>query len=206
MKLLLTSFWTSPDQDKELIKLVGKELKDIKVAYIENACDIYNDEAPLIEGRKVLKDKGFDFEVVDFRKYKDRREELREKLESKDVYWFTGGNGFYLRSLMKDTGADEIIIDQVKKGKLYVGASGGAVIAGPTMKHFDNQDDPKEAREIIWEGLGLTDIVPVPHVDNPDFGKGCREAGELCAKDGYKTVEYTDTQALLIEGDQHRII
>ncbi len=206
MKLLLTSFWTSPAQDQELIKLVGKEQKDIKVAYIENAFDIYDDEASLIKGRKILNEKGFDFEVVDLRKFRDDHEGLKTTLESKDVYWFTGGNGFYLRSLMRDTGADEIIIDEVKKGKVYAGASGGAVIAGPTMKHFDNQDDPKEAREIIWEGLGLTDIVPVPHVDNPDFGKGCREAGELCAKDGYKTIEYTDTQALLIDGDTHKII
>lgn len=206
MKLLLTSFWTSPEQDKELDKLVGKERKDIKVAYIENAFDIYNDQASLIEGRKILKDKGYDFEVVDLRKYVDKKEELKHVLESKDLYWFCGGNPFYLRWLMKETGADKVIVDEVKKGKVYTGASAGGVISGPTLKHFDNQDDPNAAKEILWEGLHLTDTVVVPHVDNKDFGKGCREAGELCAKDGFKTVEITDSQALLIDGDLQKVI
>lgn len=207
MKLVLTSFWTNEEQDKELVKLAGKtKTQDVKVAYIENAFDIYNDEASLIEGRKILKEKGYDFEVVDLRKFLNDKDKLKEILESKDVYWFCGGNAFYLRSLMKDTGADEIIINEVKKGKVYAGASGGAVIAGPTMKHFDNQDDPNEAREIIWEGLGLTDIVPVPHSDNPDFGKGCVEAGELCAKDGFKTIVYNDAGALIIDGETYKVI
>jgi hypothetical protein len=60
MKLLLTSFWTSREQDRILAKVVGKAPKDISVAYIENAYDVYNDEASLIEGRKTLKNKGFD--------------------------------------------------------------------------------------------------------------------------------------------------
>jgi len=32
-----------------------------------------------------------------------------------------------------------------------------------------------------WRGLGLTPIVVVPHVDNPDFGECCRQAG-ICAQ------------------------
>ena len=50
MKLLLTSFTPSAEHDKELEKLVGKPLPDIKMAYIENAYDVYNDESSLIEG------------------------------------------------------------------------------------------------------------------------------------------------------------
>src|ERR687891_2670629 len=101
MKLLLCSFWTSTEQDRELSKLVGKEPQHTKVAYIENAYDVYPDEKSLIEGRNTLRDKGFDFEVVDLRNYKDKYDELRKKLESKDVFWLTGGNPFYLRWLMK---------------------------------------------------------------------------------------------------------
>lgn len=206
MKLLLTSFWTSPEQDLELNKLTGKEPRDTKVAYIENAYDVYNDEASLIEGRKILKDKGYDFEVVDLRKYTHDKEGLKKKLEEKDVYWFTGGNGFYLRSLMKETDADTVIVQQVKNGKVYTGASAGAVVAGPTMKYFDNQDDPHEAKEIIWDGLKLTGIVLVPHTDNAEFGAGCREAGEKLKAEGYKTQWITDSQAFLINGDEQKVI
>lgn len=118
MKLLLTSFWTSPEQDVELINLVGKALKDIKVAYIENAYDVYNDEASLVEVRQVLKDKGFDFELVDLRNFRNKRQELRQKLVSKDIFWFTGGNPYTLRWLMKASGADKAISELVGQGKV----------------------------------------------------------------------------------------
>jgi dipeptidase E len=206
MKLLLTSFWTSPEQDRELSKLVGKTAQDTKVAYIENAHDIYDDEDSLIEGRNVLKEKGFDFELVDLRNFKGKYEELRKKLESKDVFLLTGGNPFYLRWLMKEVGADEIIIDLVGKGKVYVGASAAGVVAGPTLKYFDNQDDPNAAKEIIWEGLGLTQTVVVPHIDNEQFGAGCREAGERLKEEGFTIQPIKDDEAFLIDGDHQAVI
>ncbi|MBK8024178.1 MAG: hypothetical protein IPK19_22775 [Chloroflexi bacterium] len=87
MKLLLTSFWTSPAQDRELLALVGKPADAIHVAYIENAYDVYDDEASLIEGREIIRDKGFDVEVVDLREWRNYPDGLRKKLESKDVFW-----------------------------------------------------------------------------------------------------------------------
>jgi len=176
------------------------------MAYIENAYDVYNDEASLIEGRQILKDKGYNFELVDLRNWAKDAKELQDILASKDVFLLTGGNPFYLRWLMKETGADNMIIDLVKQGKVYVGASAAAVVAGPTLRHFDNQDDPNAAREIIWEGLNLTPIVLVPHVDNADFGAGCREAGEMCQQDGFPTQWITDAQAFLINGDDKRVV
>jgi dipeptidase E len=206
MKLLLTSFTPSAEHDQALTQLVGKPLQDIKMAYIENAYDVYNDEASLIEGRQILKEKGYNFELVDLRKWTKNNTGLQETLASKDVFVLTGGNPFYLRWLMKATGADDMIIELVKQGKVYVGASASAVVAGPTLRHFDNQDDPNAAKEIIWEGLNLTPIVVVPHVDNADFGAGCREAGELCKQDGYPTQWITDAQAFLINGNEQRVL
>ena len=102
MKLLLTSFTPSTEHDHELVKLVGKPLSDIKMAYIENAYDGYNDEASLIEGRQILKDKGYNFELVDLRNWTKDRAGLQANLASKDVFLLTGGNPFYLRWLMKE--------------------------------------------------------------------------------------------------------
>lgn len=60
---------------------------------------------------------------------------------------FTGGNPYYLRWLLKVTGADEMITALVKQGKVYAGASAGGVLAGPTLRFFDNQDDPNEGKD-----------------------------------------------------------
>ena len=131
---------------------------------------------------------------------------MREKLASKDLFLLAGGNPFYLRWLMNVSGADEIITELVGQGRVYVAASAAAVVAGPTLRHFENQDDPNEAGEVIWEGLHLTGTVVVPHVDNAEFGEGCREAGEKLKAEGYPTQFITDAQAFLIDGDTSRVI
>ena len=117
-----------------------------------------------------------------------------------------GGNPYYLRALMRITGADEIITDCVRNGAVYAGASAAAVVAGPTLRHFDELDDPAEAETLIWEGLGLTQIVIAPHVDNPDFGEGCRKAGDLCEQEGFTVVRVKDAQALVIDGNEQRMV
>jgi hypothetical protein len=48
--------------------------------------------------------------------------------------------------------------------------------------------------------------VIVPHIDNADFGAGCREAGELLKAEGYATVWLTDAQGLVIYGATQRVI
>ena len=63
-----------------------------------------------------------------------------------------------------------------------------------------------EFTAFVREGLGLTDIVIAPHVDNPDFGEGCRKAGDLCERDGYSVVRLTDAQAVVIDGGDQRVV
>jgi peptidase E len=89
---------------------------------------------------------------------------------------------------------------------VYAGASAAAVVAGPSLRHFDELDDPAEAETLIWEGLGLTQIVIAPHVDNPEFGEGCRKAGDLSECDGFTVVRLKDAQALVIDGADQRIV
>ena len=63
MKLLLSSFGPSPTHDAAFVGLVGKPLGEIRVAYIENAYDVYDDQASLDEGRESLRRDPFPFRV-----------------------------------------------------------------------------------------------------------------------------------------------
>jgi dipeptidase E len=206
MKLLLSSFGPSPTHDAALADLVGKPLGEIRVGYIENAHDPYDDEASLVEGRDDLRRAGYVFDLVDLRAWRDDRAGLQALLGTFNAFLLAGGNPFYLRSLMHATGADDVITARVREGAVYAGASAAAVVAGPTLRHFDELDDPAEAETLIWEGLGLTEIVIAPHVDNPDFGEGCRKSGDLCERDGFTVQRLTDAQALVIDGETRRLV
>ena len=206
MRLLLSSLGPSPAHDAALVELVGRPLDEVRVGYIENAYDVYDDPASLEEGRDELRRSGYDLDLVDLRDWRGDRDGLAGLLGSFDVFLLTGGNPYYLRSLMHVTGADGILTERVRQGAVYAGASAAAVVAGPTLRHFDELDDPGEAEVLIWEGLGLTELVIAPHVDNADFGEGCRRAADLCEADGLPVRRLTDAQALSIDGPRTKLV
>jgi dipeptidase E len=208
MKLFLSSLAISDSQSVELAKLVGKDPKDIKLALIENAADTYAEgkRAWVNENRAAIQSHNFDVEIIDLRKYKGKSPELKDRLVAKDVVWLGGGNTYYLRWLLKDTGVDKLLAGLVQQGIVYGGGSAGVIVAGPTLKHFETADDPKDAPEALYNGLGFTDFVVVPHMNNPKFAAVIQDINDKLKADGYKTVPLGDTQALVIDGDGQRII
>lgn len=208
MKLLLTSLAISAPQAAELAKLVGKEPKDIKLALIENAADTYAEgsRAWVDQNRASIQSHDFDVEIIDIKRYKGKLSELKDKLAIKDIIWFGGGNTYYLRWLLKDTGIDKLLAELVEQGKVYGGGSAGAIIAGPTLKHFETADDPKDAPEVIYDGLNFTDSVVVPHMDKAKFTAIIHGINDKLKADGYKTAPLGDNQALVVNGDERKVI
>lgn len=191
------------------MELTGKQNPhDITIGLIENAAYGEPGKKPwLYENRAAVQSHGFDVELVDLEDYRDKGGALKTKLEEKDVVWLGGGNTYYLRWVLMATGADDIIIELVKSGKLvYGGGSAGAIVAGPTIEFFDTADDPKTAPELILGGLSLTDFVIVPHYGNEKYGQILEDIEAKLKAAGYKTEAITDEQALVIDGDIKKII
>jgi dipeptidase E len=207
MKLFLASLAINDQQAIELAKLVGKEQKDIKLALIENAAD--GEEGPkewVAQNREMIQGHAFEVEIIDLNQYRGSADELKAKLAGKDVIWCGGGNTYYLRWLLKDVGADKVISELVQQGKVYGGGSAGAIVAGPTLKHFEAADDIDAAPELIMEGLRFTDSVVVPHMDNAKFAAIIHGINYKLKTDGYKTVPLGDMQTLIVDGDAQRVV
>lgn len=207
-KLFLYSLSLTGDHFAELEKLTGKKAGDIQFACIENATDIIDGAEHWLPGiRQSLIDRGYQVEPIDLRKWLNKKDALHEKLQSKDVLWLCGGHTYYLRWILKESCADNIIKELVATGKVFAGWSAGAIMAGPTTKYFHLMgDDPKDAPELIEEGLNLTATVIVPHMDNADFAEGAVKANEALLKAGYNTIPLNDNQAFIVCGEVERII
>lgn len=209
MKLFLYSFaFTLSDKQAEVLaNLIGKRPEDTSLAVIDNAADVVPDSSGWVrDTHKILEAKGFRIEAVNLKDWQDDKAGLREKLSGKDAIWVNAGNTYYLRWIMKQSGADEIIIELVKQGKVYAGWSAGAVVAGPTLEHFEHMEDTGEIPEVVTDGLGLTNAVVVPHMDNPDFAEAAKKVNQALTVSGYSTQPLTDSQALVIDGDSRRIV
>lgn len=207
-KLFLYSMNVNPQQCERLTKLVGKPAADISMAVIENATDVIEgDTSWQAEFRNMLSVNGYQLEQIDLRQWLDHKKELEKKLAAKDIIWLGGGHTYYLRWILKRSGADKIICKLVSKGTVYAGWSAGAVVAGPTTRFFNEMgDDPAQAPEKIDEGLLLTDMVVVPHRDHADFKIGAAKANMLLNKAGYSPVLLGDSEVLVVDGNQYSII
>ena len=206
MKLFLTSVALSPALRQPFRDLVGKSPADTRVALIENAADVYEGEPAWVrDNRESLEDAGLKVSRIDLKNLSDPHE-LESALEPCDVIWLGGGNTYYLRWLLKTNAADKVIRKLITSGKVYAGGSAGAIMAGPTLKHFETADDPRGAPVVYLDGLGLTDTVVVPHSDNVKYAAVIGAINEALLRDGFSTCPLRDDQALLLDGTTHRLL
>lgn len=206
-KLFLSSLTILPAHEDAFVELAGKPVQEIKFALIENAADVESgDKQWVIEFRESILEIGMDVEIINLNAFVDTDFDVKRYMDDFDVIWCGGGNTFYLRSLLERTGVDQVIQKHVKKGKIYGGASAGAIVAGPTLKYVEMCDDISKVQEPIVEGLGLTDVVVLPHLENPDFDKKIRAMQSLLEKDGYETISINDKQAVVINEKSTEII
>lgn len=187
--------------------LVGKNKpEDVRIALIENAADVYEEgnKGWVYESRNSIAAHGFQVDVVDLEEYRLGKQGLLRRLEDADVVWLGGGNTYYLRWILKETRADSIIAELVKRGKVYGGGSAGAIVAGPTIQFFEPADDPSNAPEIILDGLNLTQVVVVPHWANDKYGHVMGPIEQRLKDAGYATLHITDEEALVIDGSNQK--
>ena len=187
--------------------MVGKELKDISFALIENAADPYGENAGFVlENRATLQLLGMRLELIDLNQYQNKTNELKERLSNFDVIWFGGGNTYYLRWIMKVTGFDTIVKELLGTGIIYGGGSAGAVVTGNTLRHFDLVDDPKSSPEIMYLGLGLTDLVIIPHWGTEKIQEKLHEIQSLFTNDNIETIQISDNQAVIVNDERWTVL
>ena len=207
MKLFLSSTSIPDELITPFTDLVGKDLEDISFALIENAADPYGKDAGfVIETRTVLQSLGMQLELVDLSQCKNKSEELKEKLGAFDVVWFGGGNVYYLRWMMKETGFDTMARELLEKGVVYGGGSAGAIITGSTLKYFDQVDDTNASPELIYSGLDLIDLVIIPHWGTDKIQEKLSGIQSLYKNDNIDTVTITDNQAIIVAGEKWTVL
>lgn len=129
-------------------------------------------------------------------------EEIAKMMKQNDVVYVSGGNTFYLLQELRKHGLDDVLKEEINKGKLYIGESAGSIIMAPSIEYISLMDERQKAPELSsYQGFNEVSRYPVPHVHNTYLG----DAAQQILKKYEQTLDLcplTDEQALLITGEQ----
>lgn len=179
--------------------LVGKSVTFIPTANVPEEYKLYVDEA-----KKALEQLGI---IVDELEVSTASaEEIDRKLRGNDFIYVSGGNTFYLLQELRKTGADKIIMDEIAKGKLYVGESAGSLIMAPNIEFVKHMDDVEAAPELTsFDALHVVDFYPVPHHTNEPFAQATEDIinqyGEVL-----QLQPISNEQVIIVQGDVVKIL
>lgn len=131
---------------------------------------------------------------------------IEKKLQSNDFIYVIGGNTFYLLQELKKTGADKVLIQEICRGKLYIGESAGAIVVSPDIGYSATMDCAEKAPDLSnFTGLNVVDFYTVPHNKNWEMGKAATEIiNEYSDSLDLKII--SDKQVIFVEGDKVKIL
>lgn len=199
-KLFLSA---SFEEVASLLEGLEPDLKGKTVTFIPTASRVDRYVAHIASGKKALEQLGMTVDVLDIAEASAG--ETAEKLRKNDFIYVAGGNTFYLLQEMKKSGADQVIIEEVNGGKLYMGESAGAMVTSRNVAYVKAMDPIRKAPELTdLDALGLVDFYTVPHYLNAPFEKAAQSmvddyTGKL------KLVPISNSQAILVSGE-HAVV
>ncbi len=111
-----------------------------------------------------------------------------------DVIYISGGNTFGTLKRIRESGADKIILEYIRRGAMYIGGSAGAHIASYSIEHISKYDiDTYELTD--FSGLGLFDGILICHYTE------ARKADYIDLKEKHKfnIVTLRDQDSIMLE-------
>ncbi|MDO8471940.1 MAG: Type 1 glutamine amidotransferase-like domain-containing protein [bacterium] len=199
MKLFLSSLGVPKQYEKKLLQMIGKTPSDVRIAFITTAANPYPKKMQAFteKAKKLFDEWQATVTYVSLEDYRGRPEALEKILRQNDLIWLAGGNCYYLRYWMRESGFDQILPKLLADNVVVAGESAAAMVMGSTIKYAHDLQEPENGPEIIQDGLGVVDYNIVPHVDSPKHSKEMRKMADRLKHEGYKTLLLSDEEAII---------
>ena len=183
-----------------LSKSVSVPLKGKTVAFIPTA-SIHEEYMQYVEdGRMALDSLGLIVNEIEITQCSKNK--IKDVLYDCDCIYISGGNTFFLMQELRKTGTDKLIIEQIEKGKLYIGESAGTMILASNIEYAKDMDNHLEQTPGFtdFSGLGVIDFYPIVHYNSFPFEEATKK---VIQKNKYLSLKIiTNKQAITIIDDK----
>ena len=143
-------------------KFAGEEIKGKRITFIPTASLVEEVRFYVDDDRKAFEELGIIVEELEITTASP--DEISEILNRNDYIFVSGGNTFYLLQELRRKGADALITEQIRAGKLYIGTSAGSIILCPDIEFVKEMDYSHAAPELqSFTGLNIVDFYILPH-------------------------------------------
>lgn len=200
-KLFLTSNTITENLVQDFESLIGKSIRDLKVAFIPDAGYGFPPDKDIswIETERQELIDLYHWNITDV-VLKDAKTESLNILFKQDVIYVNGGLSGYLAKMMGQSGFDKLLPELLDKGIVYVGSSAGSMVMSEIQDASSWYIGEPEPAALDIPGLGYIDFQIYPHVkdeNREDIINNCKEELTYCLmKDG---------SAVMINGDDMRL-
>lgn len=202
MRLLLTSGGLRNQTIIDsLISLTGKELDEIKIAFIPTAMNTEpGDKSWFLKNLNQLKDLGVGYiDIVDISALK--KDVWLKRIKECNVLYVNGGRTTHLMECCNESGFTQEL-PGLLENMVYVGVSAGSYVTTPDIRF--NSDGVN----YVLDGFGLVDFGLQVHYKSPQFplAKSLDAIKERAKGCPYKVYVLDDEMAVEAINDNHRVI
>lgn len=193
MKLLLTSAGiVNRSIANTLLNMVGKEAKDIQLAFVPTAANAEAGDKTTWFFRQYEDLQRIGINWIDMVDFAAAEVDWRSRLDACDVLYLSGGNTFYLLDQIRKQRFDDYL-KTVLDSKVYVGGSASSITMTPSIEVAAiPPGDPNLPNLTDLTGLGYVDFEIEPHCDEERFA-----TVETYAKQHNKRIYAIDDQTAI---------
>ncbi|MEG0364904.1 MAG: Type 1 glutamine amidotransferase-like domain-containing protein [Erysipelotrichales bacterium] len=196
-KIILTSSFS------DTYKLIDEDLTNKKIAFIPTASKVEEMKDYVEKAKQAFESMQAIVEIVDIDAFPIAK--VQEKIEKADVIYVSGGNTFFLLDILKRTGMDEVIINEINKGKLYIGESAGAMILSENIEYVETMDDASVVLEKgSYDALNEISFYPLPHYKEFPFEQ---ETIDILNdyQDKVEMIPITNSQIIVVNENEYQV-
>ena len=201
MEILLMSYLAGT---KAIVEKYLSKMTDKKITFIPTAGNVEEYTGFIDEGVGMLKELGYEIEIVDIAKYEE--EVLKGKFLKAECICISGGNTFYLLQELKRKNLTELLSGRIKEGMFYMGESAGAMIMSKDIVYSQIMDDKNAATELKdYFGLNVFKYYILPHIGEYPFKETAQETLDFY-KDKIDLIPINNREAVLVKDNGYKIL